>query len=145
MPASAESIGLALVVLSLVFACAALIRRWSRPLREWKGMTQVTAAAVFLGVTIALAIVLLQSFRTLLHLVGSDFFDKLPLFPFTFPAAVIVQLCARRCGFMTALSVPLIDLWGLPTFTIAASAVTATWVLWGIRRSGQWSGAPSTI
>lgn len=235
-----------------------------QPMDEWKGMPQVTAAAVFLGVTIALAFVLLQLFRTLFHLAGSDFFDKFPLFPFTFPAAVIVQLCARRynfewavnrraveglggmaidgviicavgtlslgaigahiipfiilaiaaigwavfvtlvigrhifpnhwfehsiaefgesqgmlaCGFvmvdmvdplrqtdvvrgysyrqiitrpivgggfMTALSVPLIDLWGLPAFTIAAAAVTVTLIAWGIRRAGQWSGAPSTI
>lgn len=233
------------------------------PLEEWKGMAQVTAAAVFLGVTIALAMVLLQLFRTLFHLAGSDFFDKFPLFPFTFPAAVIVQLCARRynfewavnrraveglggiaidgvivcavgtlsvgaigahigplivlaiasigwsifmtlvvgrlifpkhwfehsiaefgesqgmlaCGFvmvdmvdparqtdvvrgysyrqiitrpivgggfMTALSVPLIDLWGLPAFTIACTTVTAALTAWGIRRAGQWSGAPST-
>ena len=34
MPGSVEEVGLSLVVLSLVFACAALIRRWSRPLRK---------------------------------------------------------------------------------------------------------------
>jgi hypothetical protein len=34
MPGSVENIGLSLVVLSLVFACAALIRRWSQPLRK---------------------------------------------------------------------------------------------------------------
>jgi ESS family glutamate:Na+ symporter len=75
-----------------------------RPMDEWKGMPQVTAAAVFLGVTIALAIVLLQLSRTLFHLVGSDFFDKFPLFPFTFPAAVIVQFCARRYDFEWAVN-----------------------------------------
>jgi glutamate:Na+ symporter, ESS family len=69
------------------------------PLDEWKGMTQVTAAAVFLGVTIALAIALLELFRMVFNLAGSDFFDKFPLFPFTFPAAVLVQLCARRYDF----------------------------------------------
>jgi ESS family glutamate:Na+ symporter len=74
------------------------------PLDEWKGMTQVTAAAVFLGVTIALAIVLLALFRVVFHLMGSDFFDKFPLFPFTFPAAVIVQLCARRYNFEWAVN-----------------------------------------
>src|SRR5215831_12045259 len=233
-----------------------------QPLDESKGMAQVTAAAVFLGVTIALAIVLLQLFRALFHLLGSDFFDKFPLFPFTFPAAVIVQLCARRynfewavnrraveglggiaidgviicavgtlllgaiganigpliilavaaigwsvfmtlvigrylfpkhwfehsiaefgesqgmlaCGFvmvdmvdplrqtdvvrgysyrqiitrlivgggfMTALSVPLIDLWGLPAFTIAAAAVAVGLLVWGIKRAGHWSGVLS--
>jgi len=68
-------------------------------LDEWKGMTQVTAAAVFLGVTIAVSIALLQLFRTVFNLTGSDFFDKFPLFPFTFPAAVLVQLCASRYDF----------------------------------------------
>jgi ESS family glutamate:Na+ symporter len=75
-----------------------------RPMDEWKGMPQVTAAAVFLGVTIALAIVLLQLFRVVFNLAGSDFFDRFPLFPFTFPAAVIVQLCARRWNFEWAVN-----------------------------------------
>src|SRR5262245_58953854 len=67
-------------------------------------MAQVTSSLAFLGVTIALAIVLLQMFRALFHLAGSDFFDKFPLFPFTFPAAVLVQLCARRYGFEWAVN-----------------------------------------
>lgn len=75
-----------------------------RPMDEWKGMAQVTAAAVFLGVTIALAIALLALFRAVFHLAGSDFFDRFPLFPFTFPAAVIVQLCARRYHFEWAVN-----------------------------------------
>jgi glutamate:Na+ symporter, ESS family len=75
-----------------------------RPMDEWKGMAQVTAAAVFLGVTIALAIALLALFRAVFHLAGSDFFDRFPLFPFTFPAAVIVQLCARRYDFEWAVN-----------------------------------------
>src|SRR5215472_10511089 len=70
-----------------------------QPMDEWKGMPQVTAAAVFLGVTIALAIALLALFRVLFHQMGSSFFDRFPLFPFTFPAAVIVQLCARQFDF----------------------------------------------
>jgi glutamate:Na+ symporter, ESS family len=74
------------------------------PMDEWQGMAQVTAATVFLGVTIALAIGLLALFRELFHLAGSDFFDRFPLFPFTFPAAVIVQLCATRTGFAWAVN-----------------------------------------
>jgi ESS family glutamate:Na+ symporter len=66
---------------------------------EWKGKSQVTAAVVFLGVTIALAIALLALFRAVFHLAGSDFFDRFPLLPFTFPAAVLVQFCARRYDF----------------------------------------------
>ena len=61
-------------------------------------------AAVFLGVTIALAIALLALFRALFHLAGSGFFDRFPLFPFTFPAAVLVQLCARRYDFEWAVN-----------------------------------------
>jgi ESS family glutamate:Na+ symporter len=74
------------------------------PMDEWKGMTQVTAAAVFLGVTIAVAIALLELFRWVFHLLGSDFFDYFPLFPFTFPAAVLVQLSARRFNFEWAVN-----------------------------------------
>jgi len=75
-----------------------------RPMDEWKGMPQVTAAAVFLGVTIALAMALLALFREAFHLMGSDVCDRFPLFPFTFPAAVIVQLCARRWNFEWAVN-----------------------------------------
>jgi glutamate:Na+ symporter, ESS family len=75
-----------------------------RPMDEWKGMTQVTAAVVFLGVTIALAIALLALFRAGFRLAGSGFFDRFPLFPFTFPAAVLVQLCARRYDFEWAVN-----------------------------------------
>lgn len=75
-----------------------------QPMDEWKGMAQVTAATVFLGVTIALALALLEAFRELFHLMGSDFFDRFPLFPFTFPAAVIVQLCATRWDFEWAVN-----------------------------------------
>jgi glutamate:Na+ symporter, ESS family len=74
------------------------------PLDEWKGMTQVTAAAVFLGVTIAVAIALLELFRGAFNLAGSGFFDTFPLFPFTFPAAVLVQLCASRYDFAWAVN-----------------------------------------
>src|SRR5262249_39554021 len=74
------------------------------PLDEWKGMTRVTAAAVFLGVTIAVAIALLELFRAGFNLAGSTFFDTFPLFPFTFPAAVLVQLCAIRYNFEWAVN-----------------------------------------
>ena len=49
MPGSVESIGLSIVVLSLVFACAALIRRWSRPLRKLFMPTAVIGGFLVLG------------------------------------------------------------------------------------------------
>src|SRR5215471_795854 len=49
MPGSVEEIGLSLVVLSLVFACAALIRRWSRPLRKLFIPTAVIGGFLVLG------------------------------------------------------------------------------------------------
>src|SRR5262245_10346897 len=49
MPANVEEVGLALVVLSLVFACAALIRRWSRPLRRLFIPTAVIGGFLVLG------------------------------------------------------------------------------------------------
>lgn len=74
------------------------------PMDEWKGMGQVTAAAVFLGVSIALGIVLLELARWLFNLFGSTFFDMFPLFPFTIIASVIVQLCAMRFNFTWAVN-----------------------------------------
>src|SRR5215468_8527512 len=69
------------------------------PMDEWQGMSQVTAAAVALGVAIAAGIVLLELFRRLFDLFGSDFFQKFPLFPFTIIGGVLVQLVAVRFGF----------------------------------------------
>ena len=74
------------------------------PMDEWRGMTQVTAAAVFLGVSIAVGIALLEVFRWAFGLLGSDFFDMFPLFPFTILGGVIVQLCAVRFGFEWAVN-----------------------------------------
>lgn len=74
------------------------------PLDEWRGMTQVTAATVFIGVSIAVGIGLLELFRKTFLLLGSDFFDKFPLFPFTILGGVIVQLCATRFHFEWAVN-----------------------------------------
>src|SRR5262245_62269981 len=49
MLGSAEEFGFSLVVLSLVFACAALIRRWSRPLRKLFMPTAVIGGFLVLG------------------------------------------------------------------------------------------------
>src|SRR5215510_6668917 len=49
MLGSAEEFGLSLVVLSLVFACAALIRRWARPLRKLFMPTAVIGGFLVLG------------------------------------------------------------------------------------------------
>ena len=75
-----------------------------QPMSEWRGMTQVTAAAVFLGVSIAVGVALLEIFRWTFHLVGSNFFDKFPLFPFTILGGVIVQLAAVRFDFEWAVN-----------------------------------------
>lgn len=69
------------------------------PLDEWHGMTQVTAAAVFIGVAIAVGTALLALFRVLFNLAGSAFFEKFPLFPFAILGGVLVQVCATRFGF----------------------------------------------
>jgi ESS family glutamate:Na+ symporter len=69
------------------------------PMDEWQRMSQVTAAAVALGVAIAVGIALLEAFRWLFNLFGSDFFEKFPLLPFTIIGGVLVQLVAVRYGF----------------------------------------------
>lgn len=74
------------------------------PIDEAHGMTQVTAAAVFLGVSIAVGYLLLQVARLVFGLLGSNFFEKFPLFPFTIVGGVLVQLCAVRFGFGRAIN-----------------------------------------
>jgi ESS family glutamate:Na+ symporter len=81
-----------------------LPRPGQEPMDEWQGMSQVTAAAVALGVWIALGIVLLELFRWIFNLFGSDFFVKFPLFPFTIIGGVLVQLVAVRYGFSWAVN-----------------------------------------
>src|SRR5215510_2763094 len=76
-----------------------LPRPGQEPMDEWQGMGQVTAAAVALGVSIAVGIVLLELFRWIFGSFGSDFFEKFPLFPFTIIGGVLVQLVAVRSGF----------------------------------------------
>src|SRR5262245_30755424 len=48
-PTTVEEVGLSLVILSLVFACAALIRRWSSPLRKLFIPTAVIGGFLVLG------------------------------------------------------------------------------------------------
>jgi ESS family glutamate:Na+ symporter len=74
------------------------------PLDENKGMSQVTAAAVFLGVSIAVGIGLLEIFRWVFGLFGSNFFEMFPLFPFTIIGGVLVQLAAVRFNFEWAVN-----------------------------------------
>ena len=74
------------------------------PMDEWQGMSQVTAAAVALGVAIAVGIGLLELCRWLFDLFGSDFFQKFPLFPFTIVGGFLVQLLAVRYGFAWAVN-----------------------------------------
>jgi glutamate:Na+ symporter, ESS family len=49
MPGTVEEVGVLLVILSLVFASAALIRRWSRPLRKLYIPTAVIGGFLVLG------------------------------------------------------------------------------------------------
>jgi len=95
-----------------------------KPMDEWNGMTQVTAAAVFLGVSMGVGIVMLQLFRVLFNALGSDFFDKFPLFPFTIIGGVLVQLCAVRFRFEWAVNRRAVEgLGGLATDGIVICAI----------------------
>ena len=74
------------------------------PMDEWNGMTQVTAATVMIGVSIIAGIVLHAIFRSVFLMMGSNFFEKFPLFPFTIVGGVLVQLLAVRYKFEWAVN-----------------------------------------
>jgi glutamate:Na+ symporter, ESS family len=74
------------------------------PMDEWNGMTQVTAATVMIGVSIIAGVVLHEIFRRVFLMMGSDFFEKFPLFPFTIVGGVLVQLLAVRYKFEWAVN-----------------------------------------
>jgi ESS family glutamate:Na+ symporter len=94
------------------------------PIDAWYGMTQVTSAAVFLGLSIAVGIVLLEISRRAFNIVGSDFFDKFPLFPFTIIGSVLVQLCAVRMNSESAINRRAVEgLGGLAMDGIVACAI----------------------
>jgi len=94
------------------------------PMDAWYGMTQVTAAAVFLGVSIGAGMALLDIFRRAFNVVGSDFFDKFPLFPFTIIGGVLVQLCAVRMNSASAINRRAVEgLGGLAMDGIVACAI----------------------
>jgi ESS family glutamate:Na+ symporter len=94
------------------------------PLDEWKGMTQVTASTVFLGVSIGVGIVLLAIFRVAFSAMGSNFFDMFPLFPFTIVGGVLVQVGAERFHFEWAVNRRAVEgLGGLATDGIVVCAI----------------------
>jgi ESS family glutamate:Na+ symporter len=94
------------------------------PLDEWKGMTQVTASTVFLGVSIGVGIVLLAIFRVAFSAMGSNFFDMFPLFPFTIVGGVLVQVGAERFHFEWAVNRRAVEgLGGLATDGIVICAI----------------------
>jgi ESS family glutamate:Na+ symporter len=94
------------------------------PMDEWKGMTQVTAATVFLGVSIGIGIALLELFRVAFNAFGSDFFDMFPLFPFTIVGGVLVQTFAVRFNFEWAVNRRAVEgLGGLATDGIVVCAI----------------------
>ncbi len=93
-------------------------------LDENRGMTQVTAAAVFLGVSIAVGIGLLELFRWVFDLLGSNFFEMFPLFPFTIIGGVLVQLAAVRFDFEWAVNrTAVVGLGGLAVDGIVICAI----------------------
>ncbi len=72
------------------------------PIDTNKGMSQVTAAAVFLGISIGIGWLILEALRRLANAAGSGIFDFFPLFPFTIIGGVVVQLAAVRFDFTWA-------------------------------------------
>jgi ESS family glutamate:Na+ symporter len=69
------------------------------PLDEDTGMSQITTAFMYLGVSLFLAICMLQGLRWVTNQLGGTMFDHFPLFPFAILGGVVVQLAGRRFAF----------------------------------------------
>jgi len=69
------------------------------PIDENRGMSAITAAAVFLGVSIALGMGMLEGLRWVTNQFDWTLFDQFPIFPFAIIGGVLVQLCAVRFDF----------------------------------------------
>jgi glutamate:Na+ symporter, ESS family len=136
MPGSAEDIGLSFVSLTLVFASAALIRGWSRPLRAL-----FIPTAVIAGFPIAAL-----GPEGVGRLLGGPGIFPTETFAVwkALPGLLINVMCAAlllgerlpslKTIWSIALSIPLIASLGLLAFTIVTVAATLTLTLWGIQR-----------
>jgi len=63
-----------------------------------RGVGSVTVAFMAIGLAIAVAIGILEALRAAAHALGSDVFDKFPLFPFAVIGGFLVQAAATRLG-----------------------------------------------
>jgi ESS family glutamate:Na+ symporter len=62
------------------------------------GISPVTAAFMFIGLAVAVAIVILETLRLVVGWLGSDIFDNFPLFPFTVIGGYVVQAVMVKFG-----------------------------------------------
>lgn len=72
------------------------IARQDNTMESTVGMSAVTAAFMFIGLAIAIAIVILQGLRLIFGAFDIDVFENFPLFPFTVIGGFIVQLLATK-------------------------------------------------
>lgn len=62
------------------------------------GISPVTAAFMFIGLAVAVAILILETLRLVVGWLGSDIFENFPLFPFTVIGGYIVQAVMTAFG-----------------------------------------------
>src|SRR4026207_1016966 len=87
---------------------------------EDAGLSLVTLMLVFA----CAALILLEICRRAFNVVGSGFFDKFSLFPFTIIGGVLVQLCAVRVKAESAINRRAVEgLGGLAMDRIVACAI----------------------
>jgi glutamate:Na+ symporter, ESS family len=75
---------------------------------ENRGMGPVTAGFAAIGVSIAVAIVLLEAIRFVVGALGSEVFESFPLFPFAVIGGYLVQLAAARIGWARYIEKPVV-------------------------------------
>lgn len=68
------------------------------PVEKDHGISLVTAAFMFIGLAVAVAILILETLRLVFGALGSDIFENFPLFPFTVLGGYAVQAVMTKVG-----------------------------------------------
>lgn len=90
---------------------------------ETLGLSQITAAFMYIALAILIALVILESLRFAFGLLGSGIFESFPLFPLTVIGGFIVQLCITKFGTEASANKEAVQ--GIATFALDMLVIAA--------------------